>query len=80
MSNIVSFSLDAAPLDVALTLPSWNTGALLASKAVQSVGQIGSIRVNGSFMSFADVLPGNVDVLKIDINVSQCVDQSGKSR
>lgn len=53
-----------------LRLPNWNTNALLATNATQSVGQIESLIVRGSFLYFADVVPGNVDVLKIDINVS----------
>jgi tRNA A37 N6-isopentenylltransferase MiaA len=70
MSSTVHFSVEGAPLDVKLTLPNWNTNALLTTKATQSVGQIGSVVVGGSFMYFSDVVPGNVDVLKIDANVS----------
>lgn len=70
MSSTVQFSLEAAPLNLWLTLPNWNTNTVLATEATHSVGQVGSIRVNGSFMYFADVIPGNVDMLRLDINVS----------
>ena len=76
MSPTVHFSVEAAPLDACLTLPSWNTNALLATKATQSVAQIGSMVLRGSYMYFADVVPGNVDMLKIDVNVSSLDCQS----
>lgn len=70
MSSTVTFAIDTSPLDISLTLPGWNTNKSLATDAAMSVGQVGHLGVTGSFMYFADVVPGNVDVLKIDLRVS----------
>ncbi|KAF8320822.1 hypothetical protein DL93DRAFT_2163795 [Clavulina sp. PMI_390] len=69
LSSIVSWDVQASPVDLTLVLPDWNTNSIVATKATQSVGHVGSFQVKGSLLSWAEVAPGNVDVMKLEINV-----------
>lgn len=80
MSSTVSFALELDPLDISMTLPGWNSNTSLASDASMSVGQVGHLGVSGTFMYFADVKPGNVDVLKIDLKVRHSQDSRSTLR
>ena len=69
MFSVIPFSVTGSPINVDLNLPSWNTNTILGTPEILSVGQIGELRLDGSYTYFADVRPDNVDCLRLSIMV-----------
>lgn len=73
VSSVVPFSFAVPDLLISLTLPRWNTHSM---NLRPEIGRIGELSVTGSYRYFSDVRPGNVDKLRLDIDVRSHVDLS----
>jgi hypothetical protein len=61
--------MEVPDLEVSLSLPRWNTNALHAPREGNSLAKIGSLRINGSYLYFAEVRKENVEQLKLKFTV-----------
>ena len=69
-STTISFWMEALEAGVSVTLPRWNTYTMFETPDRSDLGTIGLLRMEGTFLYFADVREKNVDHLKIDFKVS----------
>ncbi|KAI0074167.1 hypothetical protein K474DRAFT_1774197 [Panus rudis PR-1116 ss-1] len=65
-STAVAFDIDASSLQVRLSLPKWNTHSLFSIPHQNDLGRIGHLHLDGSYRYYADVLPENIDQLRLD--------------
>ncbi|KDQ57525.1 hypothetical protein JAAARDRAFT_69639 [Jaapia argillacea MUCL 33604] len=66
VSTTVPFCIEAPHAKLSLTLPKWNTHSINATRHRTDFGQIGQMRLDGSYMYYAEVRPDNVEQLKLD--------------
>lgn len=74
--SAVSFNIEASKLDLDLSLPVWNSHATFATERTKSMGSIGLIQFDGSYVFFSDTHPDNVECLTLDILVSLLLPQT----
>lgn len=68
-STKISFVLEVPDPAVSLSLPRWNTNALHAPREGNSLAKVGFLRINGSYLYFADVRKEHVEQLKLKFTV-----------
>ncbi|CAE6424846.1 unnamed protein product [Rhizoctonia solani] len=64
------FEVVAPNLDLALSMPKWNTHSAFSTPRTSNIGHIKSLSVSGSYTSYADVRADAVDRLKMDIEAT----------
>ncbi|CAE6416310.1 unnamed protein product [Rhizoctonia solani] len=64
------FEVVAPNLDLALSMPKWNTHSAFSTPRTSNIGHIKSLSVSGSYTSYADVRADAVDRLRMDIEVT----------
>ncbi|KAG9100753.1 hypothetical protein FS749_013050 [Ceratobasidium sp. UAMH 11750] len=67
------FTITAPRINVALSMPKWNTHSAFATPRTGDVGRIESLLVSGSYTAYSDVRADAVDRLKLDIQASGVV-------
>ena len=65
----VSFAVDAPEATVVLSLPRWNTNALHAPKAGNTLGRARSIQLEGSYLYFSQLRDDNIEQLHLKLTV-----------
>lgn len=68
-STTIPFSLDVPNVSLKLSLPRWNTNALHAPKDGNTLAKVGSFRLEGSYMYFAEVHEEHIERLQLMIMV-----------
>jgi hypothetical protein len=63
------FTITAPRVNMALSMPKWNTHSAFATPRTGDLGHIESILISGSYTGYADVRPDAVDRLRLDIEV-----------
>ncbi|CAE6438798.1 unnamed protein product [Rhizoctonia solani] len=64
------FEVVAPNLELALSMPKWNTHSAFGTPRTSNIGHIKSLSVSGSYTSYADVRPDAVDRLRLDIEAN----------
>ncbi|CAE6514246.1 unnamed protein product [Rhizoctonia solani] len=64
------FEVEIPNLDLALSMPKWNTHSAFSTPRTSNIGHIKSLSVSGSYTSYADVRADAVDRLKLDIEAT----------
>ncbi|KAG9009804.1 hypothetical protein FRB93_005075 [Tulasnella sp. JGI-2019a] len=64
--STVTFSFELPDAAFAMSLPDWNTHSLFTKSRPLPLGTIGSVRLDCSYMSCAEVRDDNIDKLNID--------------
>ncbi|GJJ06705.1 hypothetical protein Clacol_000901 [Clathrus columnatus] len=67
------FWVESPNVNLVLTLPNWNTHAMFSSFRTSDFGALRAFRLEGSYLSHSEVLPGNIDQLKFSITGSDVV-------
>ena len=52
-----------------MTVPAWNTLAAFATERTTEFGKIQTAIIKGSYLSYNEIHPGNVEVLDLNIEV-----------
>ncbi|KAE9411411.1 hypothetical protein BT96DRAFT_961320 [Gymnopus androsaceus JB14] len=68
-STTIPFSIDIPDVSLRLSLPRWNTNALHAPKDGNTLAKVGSFRLNGSYMYFAEVHEDHIEQLELTMKV-----------
>ncbi|KAA1471307.1 hypothetical protein DENSPDRAFT_799140 [Dentipellis sp. KUC8613] len=69
-STTIPFVVDAPDIRVSLTLPRWNTHSLHAIEPTTHIGRIGLLRVEGSYLYFAEVREENIEQLRLNFTAN----------
>ncbi|KAG8685430.1 hypothetical protein FRC09_014744, partial [Ceratobasidium sp. 395] len=67
------FTVMAPQINLALSMPKWNTHSAFATPRTGDIGRIGSLLISGSYTGFSDIRPDAVDRLRLDIEVNGVV-------
>ncbi|KAI0058067.1 hypothetical protein BV25DRAFT_1994498 [Artomyces pyxidatus] len=73
MSTTVPFFLEVPNVTISLTLPKWSTHRLQALEPITKVATIGSLRLDGSYLYFADVREANVEQLRLNFTADDVI-------
>ncbi|TFY67887.1 hypothetical protein EVG20_g3774 [Dentipellis fragilis] len=69
-STTIPFVVDAPDIHVSLTLPRWNTHSLHAIEPTTHIGRIGLLRVEGSYLYFAEIREENIEQLRLTFSTN----------
>ncbi|KAG8747816.1 hypothetical protein FRC10_011261 [Ceratobasidium sp. 414] len=67
------FTITAPRINVALSMPKWNTHSAFATPRTGDIGRIESLLISGSHTAYSDIRPDAVDRLRLDIEASGVV-------
>ncbi|PFH51536.1 hypothetical protein AMATHDRAFT_74889 [Amanita thiersii Skay4041] len=69
----VPFSVEAPDVTFTLSLPRWNTNALHVPKDGNTLGKASYVRLDGSYLYYAQVRPDNVEQLNLNFTVRNII-------
>ncbi|KAI0051792.1 hypothetical protein FA95DRAFT_1675579 [Auriscalpium vulgare] len=72
-STSVPFTLDAPDVIVDLTFPKWSAHKLHATEPITRLLQAGSLRLDGSYLYFAEVQEDNIEQLRLNFSAREVV-------
>lgn len=70
-STTIPFRISGDSIVLNLALPRWNTHATHASADGNTIGRLGTLKLNGSYQYFSEVRPEFVEQLKLNFVVRQ---------
>ncbi|TFK75375.1 hypothetical protein BDN72DRAFT_832240 [Pluteus cervinus] len=70
-STTIPFHVEIPDPSLSLSLPRWNTHALHAPADGNTLGKLGTLRINGSYQYFAEVREEYVEQLKLDFTANR---------
>ncbi|QRV79612.1 fermentation-like protein [Ceratobasidium sp. AG-Ba] len=67
------FKVAAPHVNLAITMPKWNTHSAFSTPRTSSIGRIELLAITGLYTSYSDIRPDAVDRLRLDIEASGVV-------